>query len=291
MKTCVVAIDPQKDFCQPANPEMADAMLRVNKGVETPGIRFMRNGGSLCVPGAAEDCVRLARMINRLENKIDSIHVTMDSHNELDIAHPMFWRDAKGNRPPFFTIITREDVEKGRWTTSNPACLRRAMEYVKALEENKRYPLCIWPPHCIIGSEGYQLEDNVSDAIRQWGRNRGRTVDFVTKGSNMWTEHFSAVKADVPDPKDPTTLVNSRFVNAVEENDLILITGQALSHCVNYTIRDLANEFGEDSVKKLCLLRDTCSNVPGFEQNGEDFVRDLRALGMRIDSSTTVLAA
>jgi nicotinamidase-related amidase len=168
--------------------------------------------------------------------------------------------------------------------------LRRATEYVQALADNGRYPLCIWPPHCLIGSEGYQIEQGVSDAIRRWGKNRFKLVDFVTKGSNPWTEHYSAIKADVPDPTDPTTLPNSRFVTTVDKADVILITGQALSHCVNHTIRDLANEFGEESVKKLILLRDTCSNVLGFEKQGEDFVRDLRALGMKVESSVSVLS-
>ena len=290
MKVSLVIIDPQKDFCQASNPALAQAMQSQNGNVETPQSNFVKDGGSLFVPGADEDCVRLAQMVNRLENKIDAIHVTLDSHQEVDIAHPVFWRDSEGNAPNPFTVISKEDVEQGKYTTSNPACLRRATEYVKSLADNDRYPLCIWPPHCIIGSEGYQIDNNVSNAIRNWSKNRFKMVDFVTKGSNPWTEHYSAIKADVPDPTDPTTLPNSRFVNTVDQGDIILITGQALSHCVNHTIRDLATEFGEDSVKKLILLRDTCSNVTGFEQNGEDFIRDLRALGMRVDSSTSVLS-
>ena len=264
MKIALVIIDPQNSFCNP--------------------------NGELFVPGADEDCVRLANMINRLEDKIDSIHVTLDSHQEVDIAHPVFWRDSEGNHPNPFTIISKEDVEQGKYVTSNPACLRRATEYVKSLADNSRYPLCIWPPHCIIGSEGYQIEQGVSDAIRQWGKNKFKLVDFVTKGSNPWTEHYSAIKADVPDPTDPTTLPNSRFVNTVDKADIILISGQALSHCVANTVLDLINEFGEESVKKIVLLRDTCSNVPGFEQQGQDFIEQARALGMKVDSSTTVLA-
>ena len=263
MKVSLVIIDPQNSFCNP--------------------------NGELYVPGADEDCVRLANLINQKGNKIDSIHVTLDSHQEVDIAHPVFWRDSNGNHPAPFTIISREDVEQGRYVTSNPACLRRATEYVKALADNNRYPLCIWPAHCIIGSEGYQIEENVSNAIRQWGADRFKLVDFVTKGSNPWTEHYSAIKADVPDPSDPTTLTNSRFVDTVDQSDLILISGQALSHCVNHTVRDLANEFGSESVKKLILLRDTCSNVPGFEQEGENFIKDLQDLGMRVEDSTSVL--
>jgi nicotinamidase/pyrazinamidase len=290
MKIDLVIIDAHKDFCARANPGLADVMQTHNNGITTPKIDFVRNGGSLFVPGADEDCVRLASMITRLERRISKIHVILDSHQEVDIAHPVFWRDSAGNNPAPFTIISRTDVESGTWTTSSPACLKRALEYVQELDDNGRFPLCIWPPHCIIGSEGHGLEDNVSDAIRAWSKNRFNTIDFVTKGSNLWTEHYSAIKADVPDPSDPTTLVNSGFVNTVDQADLILITGQALSHCVNNTVTDLIDEFGADSVKKIVLLRDTCSNVPGFENLGDEFITRASALGMQVDSSTAVLA-
>ncbi|HUW48642.1 MAG TPA: hypothetical protein VMW36_07860 [Patescibacteria group bacterium] len=290
MKVALVIIDPQADFVQPANPELAAAMLAANNGVMTPQIQFVHDGGALCVPGADQDCIRLARMVNRLEGKIDSVHITLDSHQEIDIAHPIWWRDSNGNHPDPFTIITVDDVEKGRYVTSNPAALKRSTEYVRTLAANSRYPLCIWPTHCVTASEGWQIEANVSNAVRQWGKNRFKMVDFVTKGSNPWTEHYSAIKADVPDPSDPTTLTNSRLVNTVDEADLILVSGQALSHCVANTVLDLIKEFGADSVKKLVLLRDTCSNVPSFEQNGQDFIDQARSLGMRVDSSTSILA-
>ena len=61
----------------------------------------------------------------------------------------------------------------------------------------------------------------------------------------------------------------------------------ALSHCVANTVRDIANEFGDDSyVKKLVLLTDASSSVTGFESMGDDFVREMVARGMQ--TSTTV---
>lgn len=290
MKVHVLMIDPQKSFCQAPNPKMANAMMVENGGKTNPAIDFVRNGGELFVSGADEDCIRLANMVRRLKNKIDAIHITLDSHNEVDIAHPCFWRDSKGNHPNPFTIITKDDVVKGRYTTSNPACLKRATDYVTQLEINARYPLCIWPPHCIIGSEGHSVEDNVSSAVREWCRDRFRLVNYVTKGSNPWTEHYSAIMADVPDNSDPTTLLNSEFISAIDSSDVALITGQALSHCVNFTIRDLVKNFGPESIKKLVLIRDTCSSVPGFEKQGNDFINDMVALGMRVDTSTNIFA-
>ena len=114
-------------------------------------------------------------------------------------------------------------------------------------------------------------------------------VDFVTKGSNPWTEHYSAVVADVPDPDDPTTMLNIGLIQTLENADIVLITGQALSHCLKFTTEDIANNFGVDNIKKLILLDDTTSSVTGFESNGKDFVTDMMKRGMKIEKSTEVL--
>ena len=68
-KVELLIIDPQVDFCDP-------------------------KVGALYVPGAEHDMNRLAAMIRRLNNKIDDIHVTLDSHHLIHIAHPIFWKDS-----------------------------------------------------------------------------------------------------------------------------------------------------------------------------------------------------
>ncbi len=99
---------------------------------------------------------------------------------------------------------------------------------------------------------------------------------------------------DRPDP-DPHTPLSERgsggwgifFIKKLMDADEILIAGEALSHCVANTFRDVADEFGSDEyVKKLVLLTDASSNVPGFDKFGEDFVKDMTARGMRV--ATTV---
>jgi len=173
MRVELLVIDPQNDFCDPS--------------------------GALFVPGADTSCQRLADMISRIGSKLFDIHVTLDTHHLLDIAHPMMWTDSSGNRPDPFTIITHDDVVNSVWSPVIPATRDRLVDYVKSLEDNGRYPLCIWPPHCLIGTPGHNVQSEVAAALREW-EDRVATVDYVTKGSNLWTEHYSAVQADVPDP-------------------------------------------------------------------------------------------
>lgn len=271
----LLIIDPQNDFCHP--------------------------DGSLFVPGATEDMNRLAAMIARIKGKLNDIHVTLDSHHLIDIAHPIFWLSSSGTHPDPFTIIVKDDVVNGIWRATNPQFQDRVLEYVTSLENNARYPLCIWPPHCLIGSWGYGVINNANDQkdayaplyreLLEWEKDFAM-VDYVTKGSNLWTEHYSAVQADVPDPEDPGTQLNWQLIETLQKADVILLAGEAKSHCLANTVLDIANNFGEENIKKMVLLEDATSNVgdpPGttmFTDIGNQFQSDMMARGMQI--STTV---
>lgn len=260
MKLHGLIIDPQVDFCDPK--------------------------GALYVPGAESDMTRLAQMLRRLKGKIDDLHVTLDSHHTVDIAHPIWWRNSAGEHPAPFTIITLADLDAGRWTTTQPGAYRRSREYIAALESNGRYPLCVWPFHCLIGSPGHGIAPVLFSALKEW-EDEFAVVDYVTKGSNIWTEHYSAVVADVPDPSDPSTQINTRLLQTLTEADLIFVAGEAGSHCLANTVRDIADNFGDDSyVKKLVVLTDATSPVPGFEPFQDTFLREMTARGMQ--TSTTI---
>lgn len=247
-------VDPQNDFCDP--------------------------NGALYVPGAVEDSKRLAETIKRLRNKISHISVTLDTHRLVDIAHPIFWVDSKGRHPEPFTLITRDDLKKGLWRTTVPDHMERAVRYVDELAKNDRYVLCIWPPHCLIGSWGHCVTKPVYDALLEWEEDFS-LVDYTLKGLNMWTEHYSALMADVVDPDDPSTKLNEKLLSRLKETDVLAIAGQALSHCVANTVRDIAENSDENDIKKMVLLTDTTSSVKGFDKMGEEFVREMTARGMR----------
>ncbi|MFO1422996.1 MAG: hypothetical protein U1F70_04955 [Candidatus Competibacteraceae bacterium] len=237
-------------------------------------------GAALPVPGAGADAERLAGLLDRLGNRIAAIHVTLDTHQLVDISHPIFWRDGRGQLPPPFTQITVADVEQGVWRPFKQEHQSRALAYARALRDNGRYTLTLWPPHCLIGTWGHGVMPVVAEALRRWEEARFTRVDYVTKGHNPWTEHYSAVRADVPDPDDPGTQLNSRLIQTLENADRVALSGQALSHCVANTVRDIADYLGRESVRKLVLIEDTSSPVPGFEGLAQQFLADLRQLGM-----------
>lgn len=260
-KTHLITIDPQNDFCDPK--------------------------GALTVAGADQDMVRLAAFISANQPRISEIHCTLDSHQVIHIAHPIFWKNSKGESPAPFTPISSADVKNGTWAPFHPGLQAHAQNYVDTLEKNGRYGLLIWPPHCLIGSWGHSVVPAVSQALIDWETKTVNRVGFITKGSNFLTEHYSGVMADVPDDSDNTTKLNTALIDTLMEADEILITGEALSHCVANTVRDIANNFGDENIKKFVLLEDTSSSVSGFESMGEDFVKEMVGRGMRLTKTTT----
>jgi nicotinamidase/pyrazinamidase len=252
-----------------------------------PQIDFCEQGGALFVPGADSDMQRLAAMIRRTGKKLNDIHVTLDSHHAFDIAHPIFWKDSSGKNPAPFTQITTADISGGKYTTSLPGLSSKGEQYVQSLEKGGRYPLVIWPYHCLIGSRGHGVFPELYQVLLEWELSEMAQVDYVTKGSNIYTEHYSAVMADVPDPGDPSTQLNTRLIQTLEEADQIVFAGEAGSHCLANTVRDIANNFSNQKlIEKIVLLTDATSPVTGFEKLQDDFIREMKGRGMK--TATTI---
>jgi nicotinamidase/pyrazinamidase len=275
-KVRLLIIDPQNDFCDIPQAEQPDDPLATGRKIAP----------ALPVPGADQDMKRLSAFVDRVGNQLTAIHVTLDSHNPIDIAHPTWWTNDQGQAPAPFTIITCKDIASGLWRSRNPLLQERSRQYVEQLASSQRYALVVWPEHCLIGHWGHNVHAAVAQSLDAWARKRLDVVDYVTKGSNRYTEHYSAVQAEVPDPSDPSTLLNSALIHALSGADVVIVAGEALSHCVANTLRDIGKNFGEDNIRKLVLLTDCCNSVSGFEQLGSDFVAGMRARGMKIAVST-----
>jgi len=263
-KVCLLVVDPQVDFCDPA--------------------------GKLYVKGAEQDMSRLATLIRRAKGDIEEICCTMDQHRAIHVAHPIWWKDKDGNHPAPFTLINVDDVTgpSPKWHATNAGYQQRSVEYVQKLKANGRYVLCIWPPHCLIGSFGASVYPELFKAFQEW-EEQFAVVNYVTKGSNPFTEHYSAVQADIFDPEDPGTGLNTNLIKLMQEMDVIAIGGEASSHCVASTVTDIANNFGEDNVRKFVYLQDACSPVTGFESLEKGFLDAMVKRGMKVSTTDKFL--
>jgi nicotinamidase-related amidase len=278
----LLIIDPQNDFC-----DLPPAYLPDNpatKGVHAP---------ALPVNGAHQDMLRLAGIVNRGRHGLTAISVTLDSHHRYDIAHPTFWLGADGAAPTPFTQITAAEVRAATYLPRDGGALPRVLAYLDALEQSGRYQLMIWPVHCEIGSWGHNVHEDVREAYNRWEDASLGIVTKIPKGSNPWTEHYSAVMAEVPDNADPDTQLNRELIASLAEADLIYIAGEAGSHCVKATTEHIAEQlvaqFGPDAYSRLVLITDCMSPVAGFCDQYQDFLEDMEERGVRLAQSGDVL--
>lgn len=271
----LLIIDPQKCFCD---------VPPVQETIENKGI------GSLYVPGAAEDMERASDFITRNSSKFDDIHVTIDAHHRHSIFHPNWWRNPNnGDRPGVFTQITHKDVLDGKWVSSIPSLQKWSLEYTAQLEKTNRYQLTIWPIHAEIGTPGMDINAKIKEALSKWEDNNA-VVDYVTKGSNIYTENYSVFKAEVPRADDASTQLNTRLINTLQQADIIPVLGEGLSHCVLSSLRDLVEAFGDDKyLQKIVLLTDCSSIIPGFEKQTQDFLKEMTSRGMQLSTTDKFL--
>lgn len=275
-------------------------------------------GGSLAIPTATEDAERTAAFIRKHCSSIRRIVMTMDSHHKLHIAHPCFWTDREGNHPNPFTLITMDDVQTGKWIPRSdlkhpvqkplvddevlaqggklPVNLYKSdgeldivqycIEYTRRLEARGRFQLCIWPEHCLIGTGGHNVVSLVMEAVQEWSNKTGGSVEWVDKGQNLLTEMYSALCAEVP-LDDKSSFDQGLFESFHRRSERLVMCGQAMSHCVNYTVRDIAEHWDKDKMDRLVILKDCASSVPGFEEAGDKFLSDMKDAGLTIETSET----
>jgi len=271
----LLIIDPQNDFCD----------LPASYLPENPATRAL-HAPALPVPGAHQDMLRLAGLVNRGRKGITDITVTLDSHHRYDVAHPTFWVAGDGAPVAPFTQIAAADVRAGKFSPRDPAARERTLSYLDALEANGRYQLMVWPVHCEIGSWGHNVHEDVREAYNHWEDQKLGVVTKVAKGSNPWTEHYSAVMAEVPDPQDPATQLNRQLIDSLSSADLIFIAGEASSHCVKATTEHIAEHIDP---ARLVLITDCMSAVTGFKGEANDFAQRLQQRGVRLAQSGDVL--
>ncbi|HEY8879099.1 MAG TPA: cysteine hydrolase [Roseateles sp.] len=278
MKTHLLLIDPQNDFCD-LPPDWLPRSPVTGELVQP----------ALPVAGAHADMERAAALVKRLRGEVDAITVTLDSHHRIDIAHPGFWVEAAtGRAPGAFTPITAAQVRAGAYLPRDAAQLDRVLAYLDALEAAGRYTLMVWPVHCQMGSWGHGVHAGLQAALDAWADREGRSVEVVTKGENPWTEHYSALQAEVPDPADEDTELNEGLLAELDRFDRVLIAGEAGSHCVRATVEHLAAHLPSGKVNKLVLLTDCISPVGGFEAQQAEFLAAMQARGLQLALSTEV---
>jgi nicotinamidase-related amidase len=254
-RVCLVLVDMQNTFCQ-------------------PGFELYVGGRS--GTGAVDDSQRTAAFIYRNLAHLTQIAATFDTHQAMQIFHPIHLIDAQGEHPAPLTIVTAEDVASGRWRF-NPAAAAslgitpaygqaQLLDYTQRLKAERKYDLTIWPYHAMLGGIGHALVPLIEEAVFFHTVARASQFDPQLKGSYPLTESYSAIGPEVVQDHLGARIgqKNAAFLRRLEQFDAIIVAGEAKSHCVAWTVADLlaALQARDPALaRKLYLLEDCTSPV------------------------------
>jgi nicotinamidase-related amidase len=292
-RVTLLLVDVQKDFCFP-------------EGTLYVGGRSGR--------GAVDDNDRLARFLYRNLARITDVTCTMDTHFPFQIFSPAFWRDESGAAVAPHREITAADLEQGRvrpnpdvaaWLASGDQewLRRQVLFYCRRLEEAGKYRLYIWPPHCLLGSDGHALVGAIHEARLFHAYARSAPGEIEVKGAHPLTENYSVLSPEVLERHDRGVLAerNAALADTLLAADALIVAGQAASHCVKSTLEDLLDVIAARDpalAGRVYILRDCMSSVAvGDPARPGEFVFDftpqtdaamarLEAAGMNLVEST-----
>jgi hypothetical protein len=95
--------------------------------------------------------------------------------------------------------------------------------------------------------------------------------------------------AEVPDPINPCTMPNEAFAEVLKEADRVIWAGEPANLGLANTIRDALDLIQPAAIKKMVLLTDATSPVPGFDKEFAAFVTEMTKRGMRTSTTTEVV--
>jgi nicotinamidase-related amidase len=217
---------------------------------------FMENG-FLPVKGSHKDSENICKFIYNNMERIYRVAVSLDTHKPFQIFHPCWWIDQKGNNPNPYTPITLDDLDSGKWIpVINPI---KSRDYVENLEKQAKKTLLIWPYHCIQGTFGNALENQLSNMIYFYSVAMKSQIQTLVKGSDPLTEMYGIVKPEY----DEKNYINMEFLNQLETYNKIFIAGEAADFCVYESIKQITSFFAGNIkiLKKIHILGDCMSPV------------------------------
>ena len=245
-------------------------------------------GGALAVPGSIRDVERITQFIYNNMEEISSIMCSLDTHIAHQIFHPCWWVNPKGEHPAPYTIITYDDVISNKWkpVIGDPS---DSIQYLKELEKagNSKKQLCIWPYHCISGTQGATLENEFAKMVYFHSIARKSLNKMIYKGTDPYSEMYGIIKPEY----SKENFINFPVLKAIKEYDEIYVVGEAKSHCVLESVKQVAEYFSDhpEITQKITVLEDCTSCITGYEAETEDILNNLKELyGIKLEKSTNI---
>lgn len=261
LKRLLLCIDVQKDFIE---------------------------GGVLGIPGSIADVERLTRFIYNNMGAISSIICSLDTHVPHQIFHPCWWINSEREHPSPYTFISYDDVVANRWKPliGDP---KDSIRYLREIEKegSDKKQLCIWPYHCIAGTEGGTLENEFAKMVYFHSLTRKSVTRMIQKGTDPYSEMYGIIKPEY----SKENYLNTPVLKAIESYDEIYVAGEAASHCLLESVKQIAEYFSNrpELVQKITIIEDCTSPISGYEVYTEaEFLKLKNSYGIKFAKTTDI---
>ena len=223
-----------------------------------------------CIPvlGSLGAIKELSSWIRVEALKITDILIFQNSHGPCDISLPSAWEDKSGKILDPLTTITKKSVENGSYS---PRFITKdqALDYLEKISTT----LVLKPRHCIDGSEGAAIPEELSKALQVWSeKNKGKHWIVRKTKQGLLQEFISPFS-------DTTGKLDENLLSSVLSFDKIYLSGFPKDTCISETIKDFDRV---DKANQLILL-DFGMAALNKKANSLDIIKDIvEKKGMKI---------
>ncbi len=236
--------------------------------------------------GSIDDTRRAGEWVLRNGRVITTIAPTMDTHMRAQIFCRSTYIGPDGKYPPPNTPLQLADFENGKWDINPAICASYGnpnglawlkayvLHYLRTLSEQGKYNLMVWAYHAMLGGLEHALVPAAHEVF--WWHNclRDAATDFQIKGGNRLSENYSIVRPEILVDHLGRSIAqrNEKLLKALFEHDMVVIFGQAKSHCVAWTIQDILEtilKIDRKLAEKIYLVEDLTSSVVIRDAGGE----------------------
>jgi len=235
---------------------------------------FVRVDGRLSVPGAEKGLKNTVKFFDTHGKYITDVALTIDDHYPTHIGLAGAWKLADGSdlvladgKP---TVITAQDVKDGKYIPKY-LDLESVITYLEKIESLGGVHI-IWPDHCIRGSQGQAIPEELVQALKKWSlTNNGAHYSLIHKGYYDGAEMYSAISfADGSQPDFGKEILDAI---ADEDYDNIFVAGFAKDFCVKSTLQDIMKD--DRFCGKLILLDDCMASIDPDDEITQEIWEEL----------------
>lgn len=287
-----------------------DKLEFVDAGTFDPNAYEEVVSGRLSVPGAILDTMRGIEFDIRNMQYISAHALSIDTHgiepsvfdtaryvarydytfpvNNPDDPDEVPYTVRRGEHPRDYTAVTAEMIwhkEKNAnglwWPVLDQD---ENFDYGQKLKEKRGTPIVTWPRHCTRFTPGQSIDQAVWACIVLHALLRRIEPLIFMKGLTRKSEYYGILGPEVIIAGDTNAQMNLPGLQLYTQFDIIIIDGQAGSHCVLRTVQQLFEyimEKAPDQISKLIVVKDGVSCIPGYETETEAAYIEMEKRGLR----------